>query len=1135
MKSLKRIIALNLALIMLLAVGPVSVLAEELVTADMGTLTLGKKRDYTTDEDCYFSFTPTKSGWYQFTLTAYGEGATSGNLKMGFITEFDDEGEVTGYDTYDYFTQLETNPAENESQVSAIYELESNLTYNPFHEVVLGSPSNEYSLIVKSIPAPTLTGNFTGTAYDDVGGEEYFGNATYTLNPTTGIMNVNGIDRLDSRSDCVLEPGARRYVKSLIIDSGISEIGAHCFEGLENLQSITIPETVTKIGDYAFNRCIGLVSVNIPKSVDSIGQFAFANTNLISVIFLGNAPSEIYESDSQYASFHPDTWLTYTIGTSGWDYDAEEGVWKGYTITQSIYFYSSISLNVNHALLSDENNSFKFTAFVLDGVEYDINDPIDIEWSIDDTEHFTASEDGDGNYVVTVSNGLTSGYTAVVTAAIDEDGDGEYELSASATVEYVNGNIINDYDVRLLETKAAVNRKAEKGALIPFKLLPRTQSDMVSAGMPAMTGSPFSGVRLLDANGWDIKGYSAHIYNGSTIEINADATAKSASKVNVYFIPRGKENDSAYWIKAAQQISLSLADKLPPYKITADPLNLFFPNSNSIVYVDCKEDAYVTRIESEYFNFDGHYVSFLRWPPSDDDNNLYPIATAGTKTVTAEIKIEGYKPFLTTFKVKVVMDTPKYKLSKTSVSLNSDGNAMIQILPGASANISPAFTNIANVYIRPEKEITSDVPIVYDPSQEGYDASKLDVVISSFDPFAGNITLNYNNNPTAVDAATTKYVVVAYIFNTYWKVALPLTINKKAVAPNTVTIGIKSATINSSQVGNVITIPFKTNPVDIDVYGEFTSAYGQAPPFAVVLSRSGNNMILELPDLIAKGVYKLKLTFKDSATHEIIGKPLDFTLTVVDKTPTMSISLKGKIDILDPYSFITATVKLSNTSAKIIGVHLFNAAELKNAVLNGGDLDALADKTDFFVTDIDFDAGTFIIYKRPEVEVIPGVAQKLSVAVVLNDNVPDNGSTVLTTWVMPEGRVKFSDKPISITPYQPAVKAIASTTTATLYKTHPTEGERFSVDITPYGLTVHDVRINTASVAKFPDVFELVKNGGTEWTLQLNQNLTPAQIAALKSSYTVKLDVIPELMVNGDGEQIAKTKPGTITMKVSIK
>ena len=73
------------------------------------------------------------------------------------------------------------------------------------------------------------------------------------------------------------------YIKSVVIENGVTSIGDRAFYGCANLTSVTIPSSVTSIGEYAFYDCLKLASVTIPHRVTSIGNSAFYGCSLTSV------------------------------------------------------------------------------------------------------------------------------------------------------------------------------------------------------------------------------------------------------------------------------------------------------------------------------------------------------------------------------------------------------------------------------------------------------------------------------------------------------------------------------------------------------------------------------------------------------------------------------------------------------------------------------------------------------------------------------------------------------------------------------------------------------------------------------------------------------------------------------------
>ena len=77
----------------------------------------------------------------------------------------------------------------------------------------------------------------------------------------------------------------QEYISTVVIQDGVTSIGAQAFEFCSDLTSITIPSSVTSIGSGAFSDCTGLPSITIPKGVTSVGDRTFLQcTGLTSII-----------------------------------------------------------------------------------------------------------------------------------------------------------------------------------------------------------------------------------------------------------------------------------------------------------------------------------------------------------------------------------------------------------------------------------------------------------------------------------------------------------------------------------------------------------------------------------------------------------------------------------------------------------------------------------------------------------------------------------------------------------------------------------------------------------------------------------------------------------------------------------
>ncbi len=107
-------------------------------------------------------------------------------------------------------------------------------------------------------------------------------NLNWELDLTTGVLTISGTGEM--YNDLVLRRSDSGYVKTIIIQNGVTSIGDWAFAEFTNLASIEIPDSVTSIGYEAFFSCTSLASIEIPDSVTSIGDQAFYEcTNLASI------------------------------------------------------------------------------------------------------------------------------------------------------------------------------------------------------------------------------------------------------------------------------------------------------------------------------------------------------------------------------------------------------------------------------------------------------------------------------------------------------------------------------------------------------------------------------------------------------------------------------------------------------------------------------------------------------------------------------------------------------------------------------------------------------------------------------------------------------------------------------------
>ena len=145
------------------------------------------------------------------------------------------------------------------------------------------------------------------------------GECPWTFDYATGTLTVHA-----GGSGMMADYGYSSYapwyeyenlIKTIVIENGVTIIGAYAFYNCENIESVSIPASVTKIGtasfkycenlkslvipegvkiisEEAFKYCYGLETVNLPKSVILIGEDAFYSDTNITTVNYGGSKAE---------------------------------------------------------------------------------------------------------------------------------------------------------------------------------------------------------------------------------------------------------------------------------------------------------------------------------------------------------------------------------------------------------------------------------------------------------------------------------------------------------------------------------------------------------------------------------------------------------------------------------------------------------------------------------------------------------------------------------------------------------------------------------------------------------------------------------------------------------------------------
>lgn len=105
------------------------------------------------------------------------------------------------------------------------------------------------------------------------------GDITWVGRLSTGELTISGTGSVEisSPSTTWLSKSHVFTPTSVVIQSGVTGIGADVFTSHTDMTDISLPDTLETIGDNAFMSCSKLSGISIPDSVTSIGTFAFSD------------------------------------------------------------------------------------------------------------------------------------------------------------------------------------------------------------------------------------------------------------------------------------------------------------------------------------------------------------------------------------------------------------------------------------------------------------------------------------------------------------------------------------------------------------------------------------------------------------------------------------------------------------------------------------------------------------------------------------------------------------------------------------------------------------------------------------------------------------------------------------------
>ena len=107
-----------------------------------------------------------------------------------------------------------------------------------------------------------------------------------------GTLTISGTGKMDDYmrmmggSQQTSAPWDGQKITQVVVEPGVTSIGAFAFWGCSQLKTVVLPDTVTAIGKFAFENCALLREITLPEGVTVIGKKAFSQCSSLKTITL---------------------------------------------------------------------------------------------------------------------------------------------------------------------------------------------------------------------------------------------------------------------------------------------------------------------------------------------------------------------------------------------------------------------------------------------------------------------------------------------------------------------------------------------------------------------------------------------------------------------------------------------------------------------------------------------------------------------------------------------------------------------------------------------------------------------------------------------------------------------------------
>ena len=182
----------------------------------------------------------------------------------------------------------------------------------------------------------------------DIRTSSYCGsNVRWTLED--GVLTVSGSGNMYNYQEDSFTPwyDQAESITSVVIDDGVTGIGAFAFYNCKNVKNIPIPDSVTVIQRWAFSLCSSLESITIPGSVTEINDYAFHGCTKLKDVVI----SEGVERIAPYAFSDCDSLESVTLPST------IESLGKSYYLGEYAGVFADCQ-KLKNIIVSEDNEAF---------------------------------------------------------------------------------------------------------------------------------------------------------------------------------------------------------------------------------------------------------------------------------------------------------------------------------------------------------------------------------------------------------------------------------------------------------------------------------------------------------------------------------------------------------------------------------------------------------------------------------------------------------------------------------------------------------------------------------------------------------------------------------------------------------